>query len=114
MKRLLATAALASALQVICAGLVSAEDMYLGEIRLFGYNWCPVGWAPAAGQTLLINQNTRLFSLYGTAFGGNGVTTFGLPNLNGGAADGGSAAVPNPALTLKWCVAITGIYPSRP
>ena len=116
MTRLLATAALASALQVICAGLVSAQDQekYLGEIRLFGYNWCPVGWTPAAGQTLIINQYVALFSLYGTAFGGNGVTTFGLPNLNGGAADGGSAAVPNPALTLKWCVAITGIYPSRP
>jgi microcystin-dependent protein len=114
MRRLLATAALASALQVICAGLVSAEEMYLGEIRLFGYNWCPVGWAPAAGQTLLINQYVALFSLYGTTFGGNGVTTFGLPNLSGGAADGGSAAVPNPAQTLHWCVAITGTYPSRP
>jgi microcystin-dependent protein len=114
MKRLFATAALASALQVICAGLVSAQEMYLGEIRLFGYNWCPVEWAPAAGQTLFINQYTRLFALYGTTFGGNGVTTFALPNLNGGAADGGSAAVPNPAQTPKWCVAVTGIYPSRP
>ena len=97
MTRLLATAAVASALQVICTGLVSAreQEKYLGEIRLFGYNWCPVGWAPAAGQTLLVNQYAALFSLYGTAFGGNGVTTFGLPNLSGGTADGGSAAVPN-------------------
>jgi microcystin-dependent protein len=114
MKRLLATAALASALLVICTGLVSAQEKYLGEIRLFGYNWCPVEWVPAAGQTLIINQNVALFSLYGTTFGGNGVTTFGLPNLNGGAAEGGSAAVPNPAQTPKWCVAVTGNYPSRP
>jgi microcystin-dependent protein len=88
MRRLFATAALASALQVTCAGLASAQEMYLGEVRQFAYNWCPVGWAQAAGQILAINTNAALFSLLGTNFGGNGVNTFGLPNLNGRAPYG--------------------------
>ncbi len=197
MKRLLATAALVGALSAACVNLAAAQtDQYLGEIRLFGYNFCPYpGWMQAAGQTLAINQYTALFALYGTTFGGNGTTTFQLPNLSGrapyGMASGGMgepigasygtstvtlnvsnlpahthqlygssgpdfAAAPSgallptyaagkfytaanapadkpmagnaigitgsnvpvtvqsPALSLNWCVAITGIFPSRP
>jgi microcystin-dependent protein len=83
MKKLLASAALAAALQMTCSGLASAQDMYLGEVRQFGYNWCPVNWLQASGQILPIQQYSALFSLYGTSFGGNGTTTFALPNLNG-------------------------------
>jgi microcystin-dependent protein len=56
-------------------------DQYLGEIRAVGFNFAPQGWAFCDGQLLPINQNTALFSLLGVNFGGNGVTTFALPNL---------------------------------
>jgi microcystin-dependent protein len=56
---------------------------FLAEIRPFGFNFAPVGWAFCNGQLLSISQNTALFSLLGTNFGGNGTSTFGLPNLQG-------------------------------
>ena len=54
---------------------------FLGEIRIFGFNFAPRGWAFCNGQILSISQNTALFSLLGTTYGGNGQTTFALPNL---------------------------------
>jgi microcystin-dependent protein len=54
---------------------------FIGEIKITGYNFAPEGWALCDGQTLSISQNTALFSLLGTTFGGNGTTTFNLPNL---------------------------------
>jgi microcystin-dependent protein len=54
---------------------------FLGEIRAFGFNFAPRGWAMCNGQILPIAQNTALFSLLGTTYGGNGQTTFALPNL---------------------------------
>jgi len=59
------------------------SDQYLGEIRTFGFNFAPVGWALCQGQTLSISANTALFSLLGTFYGGNGTTTFQLPDLQG-------------------------------
>ena len=59
-------------------------DPYLGEVRLVSFDFAPKGWALCNGQTLSINQNTALFSLLGTFYGGNGTTTFQLPNLQGG------------------------------
>ncbi|HEX5502327.1 MAG TPA: tail fiber protein [Thermomicrobiales bacterium] len=58
-------------------------DPFLGEIRMFGGNFAPKGWAFCNGQLLPIAQNTALFSLLGTTYGGNGQTTFGLPDLRG-------------------------------
>lgn len=54
---------------------------YIGEIQLFGFDFAPSGWALCNGAVLPIAQNTALFSLLGTQFGGNGQTTFQLPNL---------------------------------
>lgn len=62
------------------------SDPYIGEIRLFGFNFAPRGWAQCNGQLLAISQNTALFSILGTTYGGDGRTTFGLPNLQGQAA----------------------------
>ncbi|MFL6241305.1 MAG: phage tail protein [Actinomycetes bacterium] len=59
------------------------SEPFLGEIRLFPYNFAPRGWALCAGQILSISQNTALFSLLGTTYGGNGQTTFALPDLRG-------------------------------
>ena len=56
-------------------------EPFLGEIRMFGFNFAPVGWAFCNGQLLPISQNTALFSLLGTFYGGNGTTNFALPNL---------------------------------
>ena len=59
------------------------SNPYVGEIRIFGFNFAPVGWATCDGQILSISQNTALFSLLGTNYGGNGTTTFALPNFQG-------------------------------
>ncbi len=59
------------------------SEPFLGQITIFGFNFPPPGWALCDGQILPINQNQSLFSLLGTAFGGDGRTTFGLPDLRG-------------------------------
>jgi microcystin-dependent protein len=56
---------------------------YIGEIKIVAFNFPPQGWAECDGQFLPINQNQALFSLLGTTYGGNGQTTFALPNLKG-------------------------------
>jgi microcystin-dependent protein len=58
-------------------------DPFLSEIRVFSFNFPPKGWAFCNGQLLQINQNQALFALLGTTYGGNGQTTFGLPDLQG-------------------------------
>ncbi len=57
------------------------SDPFVAEIRMFGGNFAPTGWATCDGQILPISQNTALFSLLGTMYGGNGQSTFALPNL---------------------------------
>lgn len=59
------------------------SDPFIGQVATFGFNFCPRGWVPANGQLLSIPENTALFSLYGTFYGGDGRTTFGLPDLRG-------------------------------
>lgn len=59
------------------------SDPYIGEIRMFGGNFAPRGWALCQGQLLGIAQNSALFAILGTSFGGNGTTNFGLPDLQG-------------------------------
>lgn len=56
---------------------------FLGEIKIISWNFAPKGWALCNGQFLPINQNQALFSLFGTMYGGNGQTTFALPDLRG-------------------------------
>ncbi len=59
------------------------SDQFLGEIRLFPFNFAPTGWAMCNGQIVPISQATALFSLLGTFYGGDGRSTFALPNLQG-------------------------------
>lgn len=59
------------------------SDPFMGELRMMSFVFPPKGWALANGATLAINQNQALFSLFGTTYGGNGQTTFQLPNLQG-------------------------------
>lgn len=87
LKKVTVTAACALTLAV---GLTSAPDRaeagaqpFLGDVMIVGFNFCPRGWVSAEGQLLPINQNQSLYSLLGTQFGGDGRTTFGLPDLRG-------------------------------
>lgn len=59
------------------------SDPFVGEIRMFGGTFAPVNWAFCNGQLLNISDNDTLYSLFGTVYGGDGITTFGLPDLRG-------------------------------
>mgnify|MGYP001802741561 CR=1 FL=1 len=76
-------------------------DYFIGEIFLVGTNWCPVDTLEADGSLLNIEEHVELFSLYGTTYGGDGRTTFGLPNMSG------------PVEGTQYCIVEFGIYPSR-
>jgi microcystin-dependent protein len=58
-------------------------ECFVGEIRLLGFNFAPQGWAVCDGQTMPISQNQALYSLLGTTYGGDGISTFKLPDLRG-------------------------------
>ncbi len=75
----------------------------LGAIGLVGFNFCPRGTLEADGRQLWINGNEALFSLYGTAYGGDGTTTFALPDLR--------KTVKHDS--MRKCVVIDGLFPSR-
>ena len=64
------------------------SEAYLGEIRLFAGSYAPKNWAFCNGQSMNVSQNQALFALIGTTYGGNGVTTFNLPNLQASVAIG--------------------------
>lgn len=59
------------------------SEPFIGEIRMVGFQFAPEGWANADGQMMSVNENPSLFSLYGTLYGGDGRTTFGIPNFKG-------------------------------
>jgi microcystin-dependent protein len=61
------------------------SDQFIAEIRIFPFNFPPTGWAFCSGQIMPISQNTALFSLLGTTYGGDGKTTFALPDMQGNA-----------------------------
>lgn len=120
--------------------LISSEPFY-GEIRAFAFNFCPRGWTKADGQLIKISLNSALFSLFGTYYGGDGRTTFGIPDMRGrhvvgtgkgplfgdlgpgtrfgsdtiDLREGGNraAAIGDPDLALNFCVSLNGLYPSR-
>jgi Phage Tail Collar Domain len=100
-----------------------APATYLGEVRAFGFNFCPQGWLPADGRNMPIAQNQALFSLLGASFGGNGYTSFSLPDLRGRTPIGAgpsvslgqlSSAQPGSQsrfLGMTWCIAVDASYP---
>lgn len=69
-------------------------DPFLGEIRAFAFGIIPTGWLPCDGRTLTVSQNAALFSLLGNRYGGDGRTTFALPDLRGRTPLGFSATIP--------------------
>jgi hypothetical protein len=78
---------------------------FLGEVETFAFDFCPQGWSTLNGQLLPINQNTALFSLLGTTYGGDGVTNFALPTAKPIFTATGAV--------LLQCIALQGIFPSR-
>jgi microcystin-dependent protein len=81
-KTLLSTAAVATCLALPAPAYAGSEP-FIGQLMTFGGTFCPQNYTRASGQILSIASNTALFSLLGTTYGGNGQTTFALPNLNG-------------------------------
>lgn len=80
------------------------ED-YLASVKLFAGMFCPLYHMYCDGQSLQVNQNPALFSLLGTQYGGDGIHTFNLPNLNKNPIAEGTR--------LKYIICVQGIYPSR-
>jgi len=78
-------------------------DYTLGQITLFAFLFAPYGWMSCEGQVLTITTNQALFSLIGATYGGDGRTTFALPNLNGA----------SPLPQMKYYICVEGIYPQR-
>ena len=106
MKRLIFSAALLASTFIAAPRAAHAQATpFLGQIAIFGFNFCPDGWAPADGSILQITQNTALFSLLGTFYGGDGITTFALPKWGPVNSANG-----NPFMV---CIALTGVFPSR-
>lgn len=82
------SAALCAALCATPAARASGAEPYIGELMLFGGNYCPLNWLPADGRTMNIADHDLLFALLGTTYGGDGQTTFHLPDLRGRTAVG--------------------------
>lgn len=77
-----------------------STEPFIGEVKLFGFNFAPKNHMLCAGQILSISQNTALFSLLGTTYGGNGTTTFALPDLQGRMAIGQGTGAGLPSHTM--------------
>jgi microcystin-dependent protein len=78
-------------------------ECFLGQIQLFALGFVPHGWRLCDGASLPIAHYTAVFSLLGTTYGGDGSTTFALPNLKG----------KEPIPGLIYCICVEGLYPSR-
>ena len=104
-----------------------SQDQMLGEVKLFAGNFAPRNWAFCEGQLLNISENTALFSILGTMYGGDGRTTFALPDLRGKVPVGVGTEVRigetvnsgskgddgAPGLGMHYIIALNGLYPSR-
>jgi microcystin-dependent protein len=91
-------------------GSVSAQPVqpfvpFIGQILIFGGNFCPRDWAPTDGRVLPINRNVALFSILGAAYGGDGQNTFALPN--------NQPIVTKSGAPLTQCIAMYGAFPPR-
>jgi microcystin-dependent protein len=105
MKKFLATPVLLAAIFTAPHSALAQAEPFVGQVMFTAANFCPRGWARLDGAVLPISQNTALFSLLGTNYGGNGQTTFALPLI--------MPFQTNNGYTLMGCVALQGIFPSR-
>lgn len=98
------------AVMLSVTGASADTEPHIGEIMVFGFNYCPSGWLPADGSLQSIQSNTALFSLLGVRFGGDGNQTFGLPKQSVISAPTASV----PASRMSVCIAASGIFPAHP
>lgn len=104
------TLLLAAALALASTEGVSAKALpYVGEIEIFPYTFCPIGWLETDGSLLQIAEYDTLFALLGTTYGGDGSTTFALPKLTMASAPATNVA----ATPYKTCIAVYGLFPSQ-
>lgn len=97
-------------------------EPFLGEIRMFGGDFAPRGWARCDGQLLPIAEHAPLFSLIGTTYGGDGVETFALPDISAriplhvpAPGDATSALASHRRIQpITFIIALTGVFPGRP
>lgn len=99
----------AAAVCLSAANATAHDPTFLGEITTFGGNFCPNGYLPTDGRLLSIAENDTLYILLGTAYGGDGETTFGLPMMSVGAAP----TADSNATPVHACIAISGVFPPR-
>ena len=78
-------------------------EPFFAQVQLFAFNFAPRLWAFCEGQLMPISQNTALFSLLGTTYGGDGTSTFALPDLRG----------KEPVDGMHYCIALEGMFPRR-
>lgn len=78
-------------------------ESFIGEIQLLPYSYTPMGWIECRGQVIIIQSNTALFALIGNRFGGDGTTTFAIPDMRG----------MEPTKDLRYYIAAEGIYPEH-
>ena len=126
----------------VAQGNGQGVQLYVGQVILVGMNYCPAGTLEANGQLLNVSDYQVLYSLYGTTYGGDGRTTFALPDLRGRAPvgngqgvglepvttgqqygepvdverstkKGNSVSLGTPRLGMRYCVAFQGIFPTR-
>lgn len=93
---------------ILCANpgtALAGSYPFVGEVETFAFDFCPQGWSTVNGQLLPISQNTALFSLLGTTYGGDGLTTFALPTAKPVFTATGAV--------LLQCIALQGVFPSR-
>lgn len=93
---------------------------YIGEVSQFGFNFCPREWMPAEGQLLPIQSNQALYSILGTTYGGDGRTTFALPDVRQPRSNKDKPNLPAPAIkgsstspAPTTCIRIQGMFPPR-
>ena len=91
------------------------SDPFVGEIRMFAGNFAPRGWAFCDGQLLAISQNDALFSLFGTIYGGDGRTTFALPDMRGRLPvhEGNGSGLSNYPIGARWGVETVALTASQ-
>lgn len=94
------------------------DEAFIGQIQQFGFPFAPSGWAFCHGQLMTIQNNEALFALLGTYYGGNGITTFALPDLrpkdeHGNVIQLNVGDIYQGKPYMETCIALQGIFPSR-
>jgi hypothetical protein len=112
LSRIMAATLLASGVTLGALPASAGTEPYVGEIMFVGFHFCPQGWFPAEGQVLKISDHVVLFAVLGSRYGGDGRSTFALPDLRGQIVDPGNGGE-EPKRRILACIAKHGTFPER-